>query len=155
MNKEDICELLKAYSEKLKIINKNKWMKYARCIVFTEEYKWWPPPFFIPTVTIIQFCIYIYHLFYYHYLGHPITWEDPYPYASYLTYESHKRKEVWRFYTYSLVHAGIGHVLSNFSLQLLVGISLEVVYGWWRVSLVYILGVIIAGPLLVNKPFST
>ena len=54
---------------------------------------------------------------------------------------------MWRFFTYSLVHAGYEHILVNISLMLLVGLSLEMTNSWWRVATVYTLG-LLTGSLL-------
>ena len=45
------------------------------------------------------------------------------------------------YLTYSLLHLETGHLLLNVSLQLLVGLSLEMVHGTRRVIPLYILGV--------------
>ena len=47
----------------------------------------------------------------------------------------------WGYLTYSLLHLEPGHLLLNVSLQLLVGLSLEMVHGTRRVIPLYILGV--------------
>jgi len=56
------------------------------------------------------------------------------------------RLELWRFFTYSLIHANLGHLLKNLFGLILVGIPLEMSHQSWRVALVYSLGVI-AGSL--------
>ena len=63
------------------------------------------------------------------------------PFCSVLIYNPEKRQEFWRFFTYSFVHAGMEHILVNVILQLLVGLALEMSNSWWRVGLVYVLGV--------------
>ena len=65
---------------------------------------------------------------------------EPFPKYVYLL-------QVWRFFTYSLVHAGYEHILVNISLMLLVGLSLEMTNSWWRVATVYTLG-LLTGSLL-------
>lgn len=47
----------------------------------------------------------------------------------------------FRFVTYMLVHRDIPHILFNITVQLFLGIALETVHGWWRVAIVYLLGV--------------
>lgn len=44
--------------------------------------------------------------------------------------------------TYAIVHAGVGHVILNIGMQLVVGLPLEMTHGSTRVGGVYILGVI-------------
>jgi membrane associated rhomboid family serine protease len=52
------------------------------------------------------------------------------------------RAEVWRYFTYSLVHLNDGHIITNVLLQLLVGGLMEMRHGMWRVALLYLLGVL-------------
>ena len=40
------------------------------------------------------------------------------------------------------MHSGFMHLLMNMSGQLYLGSQLELVYGWWRVASVYLLGAI-------------
>lgn len=44
------------------------------------------------------------------------------------------------------VHTDFGHILGNLVLQFFLGLALELVHHWWRVSLVYVAGVL-AGSL--------
>ena len=52
-----------------------------------------------------------------------------------------KTNEPWRYISYSLVHADLGHVLLNVLLLVSVGSGLEAVHGTVRVAVLYILGV--------------
>ncbi|GBP39100.1 Rhomboid-related protein 2 [Eumeta japonica] len=61
--------------------------------------------------------------------------------ASVLIYNPHKRYEAWRFVSYMLVHVGVMHLVVNLLVQLFLGVPLEMVHCWWRVSLVYLAGV--------------
>ena len=47
----------------------------------------------------------------------------------------------WGYLTYSLIHLETSHLLLNVSLQLIVGLSLEMVHGTRRVIPLYVLGV--------------
>ena len=49
--------------------------------------------------------------------------------------------ETWRYLTYSLVHQDWEHFVLNMSLQLVVGVTLELVHKWWRIAPLYIFGV--------------
>lgn len=88
--------------------------------------------------------------------------------AQVFMYEPTKRHQAWRFLTYMFVHIGYlhnlcflynklikrfscryVHIVVNLIFQLLMGIPLEMVHGWWRVSLLYFLGVI-AGSLTTS-----
>lgn len=44
------------------------------------------------------------------------------------------------------VHSNFEHILGNLILQIFLGLPLELVHHWWRVSLVYVAGVL-AGSL--------
>jgi len=63
------------------------------------------------------------------------------PVAQTFMYNPYKRDEAWRFVTYMFVHVGIMHIMMNLIVQLLLGVSLELVHHWWRVALVYLAGV--------------
>ncbi|XP_063220205.1 rhomboid-related protein 3 [Bacillus rossius redtenbacheri] len=68
------------------------------------------------------------------------------PAATIFMYNPYKRYEVWRYFTYMFVHVGIFHLIVNLIVQIMLGIPLEMVHGWWRVLCVYLAGVI-AGSL--------
>ncbi len=117
-----------------------------------EQYRWFPPPWFITFVTLIQVCFFVYHIF--HFLGKDertiyTTWYGPYPKCSVLIFNPHRRHEAWRYASYVLVHAGGQHLLVNVFLQLLVGLPLEMSNGSLRVAAVYLAGTL-AGSLGVS-----
>ena len=58
----------------------------------------------------------------------------------------YERYQVWRYLTYMLIHSGLFHAIFNILIQLILGLPLEMVNGWWRVMLVYCSGVL-AGSL--------
>ena len=141
IDRKEFLALVEKYSRELEKIQRNTFLKYMRVAAYADEYRWWPPPFFIILLTIVQIAIYIYHCIYFSNLGVPITWTGPSPFCSVLIYNPGKRYQIWRFFTYSLVHSGMEHILVNIVLQLLVGLALEMSNSWWRVGLVYVLGV--------------
>ena len=57
------------------------------------------------------------------------------------------RGEVWRLWTYQLVHTSWLHLAANCFVQLLFGVPMEAVHGWRLVLLIYSAGVV-AGPLV-------
>ncbi|PSN43466.1 hypothetical protein C0J52_03213 [Blattella germanica] len=61
-------------------------------------------------------------------------------------YNPFKRYEAWRYFTYMFVHVGAFHLIVNLLVQIMLGIPLEMVHGWWRVLLIYLAGVV-AGSL--------
>jgi len=51
------------------------------------------------------------------------------------------RSEAWRWWTYQFTHIGIAHVAGNCVMTLFFGINLEGVHGWWRMFLMFNIGV--------------
>ncbi|CAB4055828.1 RHBDL1_2_3 [Lepeophtheirus salmonis] len=92
-----------------------------------------PPPFFMITISLLQVLIFIYG-------DSGIPESDGVPYCSSLIYNPYKRSQVWRYLTYMLVHSGLFHLSFNLMVQLILGIPLEMVHGWWRVMSVYVFG---------------
>ncbi len=72
--------------------------------------------------------------------GIPTTWTGPYQFCSMAVFNPRRRRELWRFITYIVVHAGWQHLLINVFLQLLVGLPLEMSNGSLRVGTVYMSG---------------
>ncbi|CAG9786088.1 unnamed protein product [Diatraea saccharalis] len=66
----------------------------------------------------------------------------PVPVDSPLVYRPDRRRELWRFLTYSVVHAGWLHLAFNLLVQLAVGLPLEMVHGAMRCAAVYLAGVL-------------
>ncbi|VVC24424.1 Hypothetical protein CINCED_3A023646 [Cinara cedri] len=71
------------------------------------------------------------------------------PMASTFIYNPHRRREVWRYFTYMFVHVGNTHLVVNLIVQLLLGVPLEMVHHGWRVLLIYLSGVL-AGSLATS-----
>ena len=70
------------------------------------------------------------------------------PWTSPLIYSPHRRIQAWRFIGYMFLHQGYTHLIFNCIMQLILGTLLEVVHKFWRVGIVYILGVL-AGNLII------
>ena len=64
------------------------------------------------------------------------------PLCSRLVYNPDRRWEVWRFLTYSFIHADSWHLIHNLFGEIIVGVSLEMAHSSWRVALVYFSGVL-------------
>lgn len=60
-----------------------------------------------------------------------------------LRYDPHRRYEIWRFVSYMLVHVDTTHLVVNVVTQLIFGIALELLHGWWRTVLIYLAGVLL------------
>lgn len=116
---------------------------------YLREYTCLPPPLFIPLITLVEIGMTVYYAVS---LGDNVDEGGPYtmisgvPYSSPLCYCPSRRQEAWRFFSYMFVHNGWTHLISNCIYQLLLGIPLEIVHKWWRVGIVYTLGVL-AGSL--------
>lgn len=70
----------------------------------------------------------------------------PTPINSPLIFNPSKKSEVWRFLTYQFIHIGFYHIFFNTLMQLILGVPLEMVHKWYRVGVVYMIGVV-AGSL--------
>ncbi|VDD94366.1 unnamed protein product [Enterobius vermicularis] len=118
---------------------------------YLQQYNCFPPPLFMLFISIIEVAFYIYYVLEMEVgldLSKPSTtgvtlMKSP------LIFNPEKLEEVWRFLTYMLVHVDFFHLAFNVLTQLILGIALELVHKLWRVSAVYIAGVL-AGSLLVS-----
>ncbi|KAH9500713.1 Rhomboid- protein 2, partial [Bulinus truncatus] len=113
---------------------------------FLANYNCCPPPIFIPLISIAEVVVFIVYVFELKKRGIETTSTAGVDLTSPLVYKPTRRYEAWRFLTYMLMHQGYLHIISNIGFQLLFGTVLEVVHKWWRVGIVYLLGVI-AGSL--------
>lgn len=59
-----------------------------------------------------------------------------------LAFSPIRRLELWRYFTYSLLHAGSAHLLINIILQLVIAFLLESEVGHMNVMFVYVFGVL-------------
>ena len=118
-------------------------MKHMETAAFAMECRTCPPPLFLVLVSILQmgmFAWHVTHLYRDHNMR--IFWTGPAPLCSQWILDPEKRFEVWRFLSYAIVHSGIGHIVLNVIIQLVVGIPLEMTHGPVRVAAVYIIGVV-------------
>jgi len=142
IDKEEFLTLIQKHSGQLEKIQQNNFLKYMRIAAYADEYRWWPPPWFTLMLIFLNIFIYIYHVIHFLGNGEIITWSGPIPLCSVLIFNSEVNYQAWRYFTYSFVHAGLEHILVNMCLLILVGLSLEMSNSWWRVGLVYTIGVI-------------
>ncbi|XP_069684000.1 rhomboid-related protein 2-like isoform X1 [Periplaneta americana] len=107
---------------------------------YEKEYSCYPPALCMILVSIIEIAAFL--------------WDEISdgtssvngPAARVFIYNPHKRYEAWRFLTYMFVHVGVFHLVVNLFVQIMLGVPLEMVHGWWRVVIVYLAGVV-AGSL--------
>ncbi|XP_053617160.1 rhomboid-related protein 2 isoform X2 [Plodia interpunctella] len=101
---------------------------------YEEEYTCWPPAVCMILISLVEIALFCYDA------SHGMTQANG-PIAQLFIYNPNKRQEAWRFLTYMLVHVGVVHLLVNLLVQLFLGVPLEMVHRWWRVTLVYLAGV--------------
>merc|ERR1719312_1242407 len=65
IDREEFLSLVNNYSKEFEKIQRHNILKYMRVAAYADEYRWWPPPIFIPLLTLVQLIIYIYHCFYF------------------------------------------------------------------------------------------
>ena len=153
LNKDEFADLISSLHEDqtpeeqdLSIIINN----HMRTAAYADEFRLCPPPLFIIITTILQLGFFLFHAF--HLVSEHsenVGWDGPAPLCSLLIYNPEKRNQIWRFFSYCLVHSGISHVVLNLTMQLFVGLPLEMSHGSLRVMLVYTFGVI-AGSLATS-----
>ncbi|XP_064649716.1 rhomboid-related protein 2-like [Lineus longissimus] len=113
---------------------------------YVEAYNCKPPPLFMIIVSLAEIGVFIYYALDLAKAGTPITATSGVAIYSPLIYNPLRRYEAWRYLTYMFIHNGYFHLIFNLIFQLLLGLPLEVVHKWWRVGIVYGLGVV-AGSL--------
>ena len=61
---------------------------------------------------------------------------------NYFPYMPADRGQLWRYLTYMFVHGDLMHLVVNVINQLVLGIPMEYISSWWRLSAVYLSGVL-------------
>ena len=134
MDKDEFYQLIENKNKVLTSRQESVFRQYLQVVAFAEEYRWWPPPWFILTTTVIQIVMFI---------SQRIIFQGNFrPECCYLIYSPFRRQEIWRFLSYLLLHVDVNHLIMNMVLQLMVGLPLEMSHGTARVALVYGFGVI-------------
>lgn len=72
----------------------------------------------------------------------PAGLSTPIPAQSIFIFNPGHKFEIWRYFSYFLVHNGWLHLGFNIVIQLCVGLPLEMLHGSWRIGFVYIAAVI-------------
>ena len=104
------------------------------------------PPFFIVSITIFQIAIFLYYDLAARNEKQTITSlliESP------LIFDPSKRYQIWRYFTYILVHIDWSHLFFNLSMQIILGFPLELNHTW-RVVVVYVLGCLSGNYIALN-----
>ncbi|XP_033731802.1 rhomboid-related protein 2-like [Pecten maximus] len=113
---------------------------------FIANYTCCPPPIFMITISIVEIIVFVVYALELKDTSNPVTANTGVPSYSPLIYLPKRRYEAWRFVTYMFIHQGYLHIISNLIFQLLLGLPLEMVNKFWRILIIYVLGVI-AGSL--------
>ena len=122
------------------VVPKNQ--RFTTVRSYIDQYTCLPPPLFMIAISIIEIAVFVFYCV----KLDEISTTGPVPYESDLIYNPRRRFEVWRYFTYALIHAGYLHLIFNIIVQLCLGVPLELIHKWWRVGLLYLAGVV-AGSL--------
>ena len=122
---------------------------------YSDMYKCWPPPWFILLVSLLELMVFCYYWMARGQVG-KVDWPQlgegewsDLTLDSVLAYCPQRKKELWRFISYLLVHSSWWHLTFNLGIQTVLGIPLEMVHGSGRVAIIYMSGVL-AGSLATS-----
>jgi len=123
---------------------------------YSDMYRCWPPPWFILLVSLLQLTIFAFYcirrgkpgVVHWPELGDSPRWNEL-SLDTVLAYCPTRKREMWRFLTYSLLHSSWWHLTFNLVVQAGLGVPLEMVHGSGRVATIYISGVL-AGSLATS-----
>ncbi|KAE9555211.1 hypothetical protein FO519_001561 [Halicephalobus sp. NKZ332] len=101
------------------------------------EYSCWPPPLFVVFAAILEIIFYFYYAFDH---GYGIAPNAPAPTWSPLILNPRHKEWIWTYFSYTLIHVGYMHLVSNLVMQLILGISLELVHKGLRIGSLFLLG---------------
>lgn len=102
-----------------------EWMRSFNC---------WP----LPYTTIILISVQLYFFISMH------DSDVPYNRAlieSPLMWRSNKKNEIYRWFTYSFLHANHRHIISNMIMQIFICVTVELEHKWIRCMIIYVVGV--------------
>uniref|UniRef100_A0A0N5BGV8 Rhomboid protease n=1 Tax=Strongyloides papillosus TaxID=174720 RepID=A0A0N5BGV8_STREA len=103
-------------------------------ISYLHQYSLCPPPLFIVFICLINIGFFIF------YDSQNLS-KNP---LILLPYPNH---DVWRLFTYSLIHSNLSHLINNLVTLIIFGLPLELVHGSLRLGILYAIGAI-GGALL-------
>ena len=104
----------------------------------------WPlaVPLFIPVLSLLQISIQAGYSFSHAKRGKMEDSDNEKIEQNILVFHPHRLEEPWRYLTYFLIHLDWLHLLVNMSMQLLLGVPLELVHGVCRIVFIYLAGVL-------------
>lgn len=146
IDRYEFKKLIKENTTKLEKIQNNQLLSYLRIVAYAEEYRWWPLPWFILTGTVFIICLYIFTEYFEDDFGEKII-------SNKLIFNPYRRYEIWRYFTYILLHQNSAHILLNLAMLFMVGLPLEMTHGTVRTQIVALSGAVTASLLFsVTNP---
>ena len=134
VDKEEFMKLVHDKQDQFSRQQQSQFRQYMQIVAYAEEYRWWPPPYFILSMTLLQVILFVIHK--------SLNDGEFNPECSNFVFDPSKREECWRFLTYMFAHASYEHLFMNMAFQIVVGLPLEMSHGSVPVVIVYCLGVI-------------
>jgi len=133
IDRYEFKRLVDRHSNQWGKIQSSKFLSYIRIVAYAEEYRWLPPPWFTFISVVLLIGIYIFNE-YFKSSGTVIF--------DMLVYNPARRYEVWRYFTYILLHGSVLHLTLNLCLLLMVSLPLEMTHGTVRTQIVALAGAI-------------
>ncbi|XP_066293016.1 rhomboid-related protein 2-like [Branchiostoma lanceolatum] len=108
--------------------------------IYSDYYSCFPPPLLMIILSLVQLGFFVYYAATWDSLSAAGWLSGPVPEDSPFIYNPDKRVQIFRFFTYIVLHAGVEHLVFNLAVQLLLGVPLEMIHGTFRVGAVYLAG---------------
>ncbi|XP_055305000.1 rhomboid-related protein 2-like [Sitodiplosis mosellana] len=115
--------------------------------LYEDAMSCWPPPVTMIAFSVVQIIIFFISMCY-NETGEFKVERDT-KLAGVLRYDPCNRMELWRFISYMFIHSNYAHLIGNLVMQICLGFPLELVNHWWRMTLIYLSGVL-AGSILYS-----
>ena len=122
------------------------------------QFSLWPPPLFITTITILQTIFFVYHILHlninqeilivdglWNWDSIPESVHRQNPAFDLMNDDPEKGQQIWRIFTTMFVHTDVLRYATNVSIQLLIGIPMELEHGFLRILIIYFAGQISGG----------
>ena len=122
------------------------------------QFSLWPPPLFITTMTLFQTVFFVYHILHLN-INQEISimdglwkWDSipesvhrQNPAFDLMNDDSENGQQIWRIFTTMFVYTDILKYATDVSIQLLIGIPMEIEHGFLRILIIYFAGQISGG----------